>query len=60
MSTINSDVFRSTGFIGKRKRHPDDLPDREDSNAIAVAIKRDMGGSENTIVEIDPVKRRFM
>ena len=29
------------------------------SNAIAIAIKRDFGGSENTIVEIDPAKNRF-
>ena len=29
------------------------------SNAIAIAVKRDMGGSENAIVEIDPEKQRF-
>ena len=59
MSTINSEFFEALALLEKERGIPMTYLIEKISNAIAVAIKRDMGGSENTIVEIDPVKRRF-
>jgi len=59
VSTINSEFFEALALLEKERGIPMTYLIEKISNAIAVAIKRDMGGSENTIVEIDPVKRRF-
>ena len=59
MSTINSEFFEALALLEKERGIPMTYLIEKISNAIAVAIKRDMGGSENTIVEIDPVANRW-
>ena len=59
MNVINNEVFEALASLEKEKGIPMSYLIEKISNAIAIAIKRDFGGSENTIVEIDPAKNRF-
>ncbi len=59
MNVINSEVFEALALLEKEKGIPMSYLIEKISNAIAIAIKRDIGGSENTIVEINPVQKRF-
>ena len=59
MNGINSEFFEALSSLEKDKGIPmNDLIEKIRS-AITIAIKRDMGGTENTIVDIDPAKKRF-
>ena len=58
-NVINSEFFEALTSLEKERGIPASYLIEKISNAIAIAIKRDMGGSDNTIVEIDPVKNRF-
>ena len=58
-NVINSEFFEALTSLEKERGIPASYLIEKISNAIAIAIKRDMGGSDNTIVEIDPVKNSF-
>ncbi len=59
MNVMNSEFFEALSLLEKEKGIPASYLIEKISNAIAIAIKRDMGGSDNTIVEIDPARNRF-
>ncbi len=59
MNVMNSEFFEALASLEKERGIPVDYLIEKISNAIAIAIKRDMGGSDNTIVDIDPAKNRF-
>ena len=59
MNTMNSEFFEALAMLEKGRGIPVSYLIEKISNAIAIAVKRDMGGSENAIVEIDPEKQRF-
>ena len=59
MNTMNSEFFEALAMLEKERGIPVSYLIEKISNAIAIAVKRDMGGSENAIVEIDPEKQRF-
>lgn len=56
---MNSEFFDALNSLEKEKGISGTYLIEKISTAIAIAIKRDMGGSDNTIVEIDPMNRRF-
>lgn len=58
-NVINSEFFEALTSLEKERGIPASYLIEKISNAIAIAIKRDMGGSDNTIVEIDPANNRF-
>lgn len=55
----NNEFFEALNLLAADKGISVDYLIEKISNAIAIAVKRDMGGTENNIVEIDPVKKRF-
>jgi len=56
---MNNEFFDALNLLAQDKGISVDYLIEKISNAIAIAVKRDMGGTENNIVEIDPIKRRF-
>ena len=58
-NVMNSEFFEALTSLEKERGIPASYLIEKISNAIAIAIKRDMGGSDNTIVEIDPANNRF-
>lgn len=56
---MNKDFFEALYLLEKEKGIPVDYLVEKISSAIAIAVKRDMGGSEDNIVEIDPESGRF-
>lgn len=56
---MNNEFFEALNLLASDKGIPVDYLIEKISSAIAIAVKRDMGGTENNIVEIDPEKRRF-
>ena len=60
VNVMNSEFFEALNLLEKEKGIPASYLIEKISNAIAIAIKRDMGGSDNTIVEIDPTKTASM
>lgn len=59
MNAVNSEFFEALVSLEKDKGISMNYLIEKISSAIAIAIKRDMGGTENTIVDIDPIKKRF-
>ena len=56
---MNNEFFDALKLLETEKGIPADYLIEKITNAIAIAVKRDMGGTDNNIVEIDPVKKRF-
>ncbi len=56
---MNNEFFEALNLLASDKGISVEYLIEKISSAIAIAVKRDMGGTENNIVEIDPVKRRF-
>lgn len=56
---MNKEFFDALYLLEKEKGIPVDYLVEKIHNAIAIAVKRDMGGSEDNIVEIDPETGRF-
>ncbi len=56
---MNNEFFEALNLLEKEKGIPVPYLIEKISSAISIAVKRDMGGTDNNIVEIDPVKRRF-
>lgn len=59
MANINSEFFDALNSLESEKGIPSTYLIEKITNAIAIAVKRDMGGNDNYVVDIDPVKRRF-
>lgn len=55
----NNEFFDALELLAQDKGISVDYLIEKISAAIAIAVKRDMGGTENNIVEIDPATRRF-
>ncbi len=56
---MNKEFFDALYMLEKEKGIPVTYLVEKISNAIAIAVKRDVGGSEDNIVEIDPETERF-
>ena len=56
---MNHEFFDALNLLAQDKGISVEYLIEKISSAIAIAVKRDMGGTENNIVEIDPIKRRF-
>lgn len=56
---MNSEFFDALVLLEKEKGIPLEYLIEKIQNAIAIAIKRDIGGSEDNLVEIDPKTGRF-
>ena len=56
---MNNEFFEALNLLANDKGISVDYLIEKISSAIAIAVKRDMGGTENNIVEIDPEKKRF-
>ena len=56
---MNNEFFEALNLLAADKGISVEYLIEKISSAIAIAVKRDMGGTENNIVEIDPVKKRF-
>ncbi len=56
---MNNEFFEALNLLAADKGISVEYLIEKISGAIAIAVKRDMGGTENNIVEIDPVKKRF-
>lgn len=56
---MNSEFFDALRSLEKEKGISAEYLIEKISNAIAIAVKRDMGGTDNAVVEIDPEKGRF-
>lgn len=55
----NSEFFEALSLLEKEKGIPATLLAEKIATAIGNAIRRDMGASDDSLVEIDPVTRRF-
>jgi N utilization substance protein A len=55
----SGEFFEALALLEKEKGIPKQYLVEKIKNAIAIAIKRDMGGSEDNVVEIDPESGRF-
>ena len=55
----NKEFFEALALLEKEKGIPMQYLVEKIQNAISIAVKRDAGGSEDNIVEIDPVTGRF-
>ena len=53
---MNTEFFEALALLEKEKGIPADYLLEKIKAAIAIAVKRDYGGSENGQVEIDPEK----
>lgn len=56
---MNSDFFEALALLEKEKGIPQEYLVEKIKNAIAIAVKRDVGGTEDNIVEIIPEQGRF-
>lgn len=56
---MNSEFFEALACLEKEKGIPMEYLIEKISNAIGIAVKRDMGGTEDNIIEIDPATQRF-
>ena len=56
---MNTEFFEALTLLEKEKGIPADYLLEKIKAAIAIAVKRDYGGSENGLVEIDPEKGKF-
>jgi N utilization substance protein A len=56
---MNTEFFEALALLEKEKGIPADYLLEKIKAAIAIAVKRDYGGSENGQVEIDPEKGKF-
>ncbi len=56
---MNNEFFEALTLLAADKGISPEYLIEKISAAIAIAVKRDMGGTDNNIVEIDPVKKRF-
>lgn len=57
---MNNDFFEALSLLEKEKGISKEYLIDKIQNAVSIAVKRDMGGSEDNIVEIDPETGRFM
>ena len=55
----NAELFKALELLAAEKEIELEYLIEKIKAAVIIAIKRDMGGYEDNIVEIDPVKRRF-
>lgn len=55
----NSEFFEALSLLEKEKGIPARMLAEKIATAIGNAIRRDMGASDDSLVEIDPVTRRF-
>ena len=56
---MNKEFFEALELLEKEKGIPVEYLVEKIKNAINVAVKRDMGGYEDNIVEIDMKKKTF-
>ncbi|MEG1778867.1 MAG: transcription termination factor NusA [Oscillospiraceae bacterium] len=56
---MNGEFFDALYALEKEKGIPVDYLLEKISTAIGIAVKRDMGGTDDNIVEIDPLAQRF-
>lgn len=56
---MNSEFFEALALLEKEKGIPAEYMLEKITAAIAIAVKRDYGGTENALVEIDPTAGRF-
>ncbi len=56
---MNTEFFEALALLEKEKGIPADYLLEKIKNAISIAVKRDYGGAENVVVDIDPVRSRF-
>ena len=56
---MNSEFFEALALLEKEKGIPAEYLLEKIKAAIAIAVKRDFGGSENGVVEIDPETGKF-
>ncbi|WRS27129.1 transcription termination factor NusA [Oscillospiraceae bacterium MB08-C2-2] len=56
---MNTEFFDALTLLEKEKGIPADYLLERIKNAIAIAVKRDVGGGEDAVVEIDPDSGRF-
>lgn len=54
-----NEFFEALNLLKVEKGISTDYLIEKITNAISIAVKRDMGGTDNNIVEIDPEKKRF-
>ncbi len=59
METSNTEFFEALALLEKEKGIPRSLLAEKIATAIGNAIRRDMGASEDSVVEIDPGTGRF-
>lgn len=58
-NSVQDDFFEALGLMEKEKGIPAGLLAEKIATAIGNAIRRDMGASDDSVVEIDPATRRF-
>ncbi|MEG0899347.1 MAG: transcription termination factor NusA [Oscillospiraceae bacterium] len=56
---MNSELFEALALLAQEKGIPMDYLIEKIKAAIVIAVKRDMGGYDDNIVEIDPANKRF-
>ena len=56
---MNNEFFDALELLEKEKGIPADYLVEKISTAIAMAVRRDYGGIENVLVDIDTEKRKF-
>ncbi len=56
---MNADFFEALALLEKERKVSADYLLEKIKNAIVIAVKRDYGGEDNIIVEIDPEKQTF-
>jgi N utilization substance protein A len=56
---INSEFFEALKALEKERGVPMTYMIEKIQNAVSIAVKRDVNGGENNIVEIDPEKERL-
>ena len=56
---MNNEFFEALELLEKEKGISADYLLEKITAAIAIAVKRDFGGSDNALVEIDPETRKF-
>ena len=56
---MNNEFFDALFDLAREKGIAEDQLVDKIKNAIAIAIKRDVGGTDENVVDIDPVTGRF-
>ena len=56
---MNSDFFEALALLEQEKGIPKEYLVEKIKNAISIAVKRDVGGTEDNVVEILPEEQRF-